>query len=141
MKQKQFWLKILGTAILLHIVLILLSILEVIIYSYLINPGHNKEIYEAHATQSGPWISYIFGSLFVFLIVKRYINRFKKQQLLYALALPIIYSVIDYIIFSLSTPDVSVFVTQFIIGKAVKILAGIIAYFIYSKRYTDEQYN
>ncbi|OSZ78671.1 hypothetical protein CAP35_10600 [Chitinophagaceae bacterium IBVUCB1] len=134
MKQKYFWLKLVGTAMLLHVLLILLSIIEVVIYSFLINPGHDDVFYEAHATRSAPWVSYIFGSLFVFLFVKRFVQRFNQQQLLYALALPIVYTIIDYIIISIAMDDTESWVTQFFIGSGLKILAGLIAYFIYGRK-------
>jgi hypothetical protein len=36
------WLKILGWAILIHVILIVLSILEVVVYSTIINTGHEQ---------------------------------------------------------------------------------------------------
>jgi hypothetical protein len=137
MKQRHFWLKLVGAALLLHIVLIILSVLEVVIYSHLINPGHGKAFYETHAGRSAPWISYIFGPLFIFFLVKRFIRRFKHQHLLYSLALPIVYAVIDYILFSIMTTDGRTLDKQFVIGKTVKASAGLIAYFIYTKKNRD----
>src|SRR5689334_24472857 len=95
MKQNKFWLKLLGVAFLLHIVLIIISILEVAIYSYLIVPGKDEAFYESHAQISGPWISGIFGSLFIFLIVKRFISRSNGRYLTYTIALPLTYIIMD----------------------------------------------
>ena len=75
MKQKLFWLKLIGIVLLLHVVLILLSIIEVAIFSYLITPGKDTAFYSAHAKVSAPWIAAIFGSLFIFLLVKRFIKK------------------------------------------------------------------
>lgn len=99
MRQKNFWLKLTGVAILLHILLILISILEVVIYSYLIVPGKSKEFYNTHATISAPWISAIFGSLSMFFLVKWFTKRFSQQQLTYVIGLPVIYITIDLILF------------------------------------------
>ena len=134
MKQKFFWLKLIGTVLLLHAVLIVLSIIEVVIYSYLIDPGHRKEFYSEHAKQSGPWISTIFGTLLIFFLVKRFISRFSHQQLTYALALPVIYTISDYLFFIASGAGVNAFAFQFIISHLIKILAGLAAYFVYSKK-------
>src|SRR4030095_2857254 len=95
MKRNKFWLKLIGVAFLLHIVLILLSILEVAIYSFLIVPGKDETFYKGHAEISGPWISGIFGSLFIFLLVRGFIKQNKGRFLTYTIALPFIYILID----------------------------------------------
>jgi len=133
MKQNKFWLKLIGVAFLLHIVLILISILEVAIYSYLIVPGKGKEFYSAHATVSAPWISAIFGSLFIFLLVKRFIKRFSQQQLTYAIWLPVIYIAIDFILFLVSEYELKDLGSQFALATGAKIIAVLLAYFIYSR--------
>ena len=134
MKQNKFWLKLIGIVILLHVTLIVLSILEVVIYSYLINPGHNEEFYSVHATQSAPWISIIFGFLFMFLLVKRYITRFTEQQLTYAIALPLIYSITDFMILIAMNTNLKNSAVIIIIGKAAKFAGSLLAYFIYAKK-------
>ena len=133
MRQKNFWLKLIGAAILLHIVLILISILEVAIYSYLIAPGKDEEFYNTHATISGPWISAIFGSLFMFLLVKRFTKRFSQQQLTYVVWLPIIYIVIDLIFFFVAGYEFKDFVYPFVLATIPKIVAVLLAYFLYSR--------
>jgi hypothetical protein len=132
MKQKNFWLKLIGVAILLHILLILISILEVVIYSYFIAPGKDKEFYNTHATISGPWISAIFGSLFMFLLVKRFTKRFSQQQLTYVIGLPTIYIAIDLIFFFVSGYEFKDFAYPFVLATVPKIVAVALAYFIYS---------
>ncbi len=44
--------KLIGLAILTMITLVIIPILEVTIYSYLINPGQNVSIYDAPGTSS-----------------------------------------------------------------------------------------
>jgi len=131
MKQNKFWLKLIGTALLLHVALILLTILEVAIYSYLIDPGHPQEFYEKHANESGPWISAVFGSLFMFILVKRYLKRFATQQLTYTIGLPTAYLIIDLVILFAAGYKLSDFVSEYLISSAPKIAAVTVAYMLY----------
>jgi len=133
MRQKNFWLKLIGAAILLHIVLILISILEVAIYSYLIARGKDEAFYNTHATITGPWISAIFGSLFMFFLVKRFTKRFSQQQLAYAIWLPTIYIAIDLIFFFVAGYEFKDFVYPFVLATIPKIVAVLLAYFLYSR--------
>ena len=134
MRQKNFWLKLFGVTILLHILLILISILEVAIYSYLIAPGKDKEFYNTHATISGPWVSAIFGSLFMFLLVKRFLKRFSVQQLTYAIWLPTIYIVIDLIFFFVSGYELKDFAYPFVLATIPKVVAVLLAYVLYRNK-------
>lgn len=130
MQQKYFWLKLIGTAVLLHVALILLSIIEVAVYSLVIEPGHNEAFYMSHANSSGPWVSGIFGALFMFLLVRWFLKRFSKQQLAYAIGLPVIYHAIDLALL-LPSAELQDFVVPFALATAAKIGGVITAYFIY----------
>ena len=132
MQQSKFWPKLIGTAFLLHVVLILLSIIEVVIYSYIISPGKDQVFYNAHASITGPWVSAIFGSLLMFFLVKRFIKRFSSQQLTYAIWLPVIYLAIDLILFFVSEYKFNDFAYQFVLATIPKIVAVALAYFTYS---------
>lgn len=134
MKQKYFWRKLIGTVILLHVTLITLSIVEVTVYSYVINPNHDKEFYEKHAEQFAPWISYIFGTLFIFLLVRRFLKRFDHQQGLYACVLPLTYTVIDFVLILMMVPNSNLFEPQFLIGATLKFSAAMLAYYFYRTR-------
>jgi hypothetical protein len=136
MKQNKFWLKLIGVVLLIHVSLILLSVIEVTIYSYLANPGQAEEVYNAHATQSAPWISYIFGSLFMFLLVRKFMQRFSHQQLTYAIALPLLYGITDILIVIAAGMDLKEAASQLIIGKLLKFAAALLAYVIYSRKAT-----
>ena len=74
--KKYVILKLIGLAILTMITLVVISFLEVAVYSYLINPGQQQNVYEAHANNSAPYISGIFG-IIVFFFVARY---WKEKQ-------------------------------------------------------------
>lgn len=134
MKQRRFWLKLLGVVLLLHITLIALSILEVAIYSYLINPGHDNDFYSAHAMESGPWVSVIFGSAFCFLLVRRYMKRFSHDQLTYAIALPVVYIIIDLLLMVAAGASITSLVSVYLLSNGIKLLASLAAYFIYRER-------
>lgn len=131
MKQNKFWLKLIGIAFLLHIVLILLSILEVVIYSYLIVPGKDEAFYKDHAEISGPWISVIFGSLFVFLIVRRFIKKNNGHCLTYTIAFPFIYIIMDILLLLPFQINWKEHLPVFVIANGAKIISSIIAYYLY----------
>lgn len=134
MKQNKFWPKLIGTAFLLHVVLILLSIIEVMVYSYLIHPGEQKAFYETHASLSGPWVSAIFGSVLMFFLVKRFLKRFTRQQLTYVIGLPAIYLVIDLILIFGSGNQLKDFAYQFLLAALPKMAAVALAYFLYKDK-------
>ncbi|MGB5372003.1 MAG: hypothetical protein WBN18_16360 [Flavobacteriaceae bacterium] len=120
------WLKLLGWAILIHIILIVLSILEVVAYSTIINPGHEQSFYEQHAQTTAPYISIIFGIILFFFISRLLVKkRYDKRQVI-ALALPITYIIIDIIIMLLSNTDWGQQYLAFIVSFVTKILASYI---------------
>src|SRR5690606_4982240 len=69
--------KLIGLAVLTMITLVMLSFIEVAVYSYLINSGQDESVYEAHANASAPYISAIFGFVIFFLMVRYW----KKKQI------------------------------------------------------------
>ena len=99
------WLKLLGWAILIHIILIVLSILEVVAYSTIINPGHEQSFYEQHAQTTAPYISIIFGIILFFFISRLLVKKRYDNRQVIALALPITYIIIDIVIMQLSDTD------------------------------------
>jgi hypothetical protein len=139
LKQNKFWLKLTGAALLLHVALIFLSIIEVVIYSYLVDPGHEEVYYSRHATRSGPWISMVFGSVFMFLIVRRYLKRYSHRNVAYALGLPVLYTVIDLLIVIAAGADLKNGATVLFTGTLVKFSAAFLAYFVYSNRQTAQR--
>lgn len=131
MKQNRFWLKLIGSVIVLHLILIVLSIIEVMIYSYIINPGKDSAYYEAHASASGPWISAIFGSLLMFYLVRRFVKRFTQRQLTYAVGLLTIYILIDLMLVLAAGYKIQDFASSFVLAALPKIAAILLAYFLY----------
>ncbi|MGZ8538827.1 MAG: hypothetical protein ACXWV9_11215 [Flavisolibacter sp.] len=131
MKQNKFWLKLIGVAFLLHIVLIVLSILEVAIYSWLIVPGKNEAFYKTHADITGPWISGIFGSIFIFLLVRRFIKQNYDRGLTYTIALPFIYIILDILMLLPFQINWEEHLPVFLMANGAKIISSLMAYYIY----------
>ena len=133
MKQNKFWLKLIGVAILLHIVLIALSILEVAIYSYLIAPDKDEAFYKAHAQISGPWISGIFGSLIIFLLVRNFIKKNNDRHLTYTIAFPLTYIAMDILMLLPFNINWTEHLPIFLMANGAKIAASFLSYFIYKQ--------
>ncbi len=121
-------LKLIGLAILTMIILVVISFLEVAVYSYLINPGQDQSVYEAHANSSAPYISGIFGFIVFFLVVrywkkKEYPNVFKL-----AIFFPLIYVLLDIIIITAAGVKWSDFILIFAIANVAKFLGSYLGY-------------
>jgi hypothetical protein len=129
-----YWLKLAGLAFLLHIILIIISVLEVAFYSYLVNPGQTKEVYEAHAMRSGPYISAIFGSLLIFLWMRRTATKDPLNVKLVAIALPLLYIGLDVIILLLSGINWSEHYGVFLWANGAKVLAACLGAVVYGRR-------
>jgi hypothetical protein len=124
----KFWLKLIGGAILLHIILIALSILEVAIYSYLVAPGKDEAFYNAHAQVSGPWISGICGSLIIFLLVRNFIRKNTGRHLTYTIAFPLAYIALDILMFLPFDIDWTEHFPPFLMANGAKIAAAFLGY-------------
>ncbi|MCD6063320.1 MAG: hypothetical protein K0R82_1231 [Flavipsychrobacter sp.] len=131
MRQKRFWLKLTGMALLLHVALIICSILEVAIYSYLIVPGQDNAHYQRHAETSGPWISGLVGSLFVFLLVRRYIRSNSDRRLTYAIALPVVYMIMDIAMLLPFQINWREHLPVFLMANGAKLAASLLSYYMY----------
>lgn len=56
-----------GIAVLVMVANIVVSILYMVVYSYLIDPGHEKEYYDAHIQVAAPYSSIVAGIPLMFL--------------------------------------------------------------------------
>lgn len=74
MEEKNRWLLILPTAIAVLILNVLIHVLYMVIYGYLIAPGHDNSFYEEHAQFSAPYSSIIVGMPLMFF-AGRWIGR------------------------------------------------------------------
>ena len=126
--KKYMILKLTGLAIATMITLVIISFIEVAVYSYLINPGQEQSVYEAHANTSAPYISGIFGFIVFFLVArywkkKEYPNVFKLTILF-----PLIYILLDITIITAAGVKWSEFIIIFAIANIAKFLGSYLGY-------------
>src|SRR5262245_18612322 len=58
---------LIGTALLVMVLNVAMSVLYMVVYSYLINPGHPKEYYDEHIKVAAPYCSIVAGIPRMFL--------------------------------------------------------------------------
>lgn len=127
--QKYIVLKLIGLSILTLITLVIISILEVTLYSYAVNPGQEASVYEAHAKLSAPFVSGIFGFILFFLIArhwkkKEYHNSFKLMLLF-----PVIYVLLDILVLLLmGTVQWSGFILIYALANGAKFIGSYLGY-------------
>ena len=127
--QKHTFLKLIGLAILAMITLVVISILEVTLYSYVVNPGHDARVYEAHAEYSAPYISGIFGFIVFFLVARHWKKKRYDNLLKLVIAFPLIYVLLDLLIISLAaTVQWSTFILTFALANGAKFLGSYLGY-------------
>ncbi len=127
---KQFIvLKLIGLAILTMIALVIISILEVIVYSYVVNPGKDISVYEAHAQFSAPYISGIFGFIVFFLIARHWKKKGYPNLFRLIMLFPLIYVLLDLMVVLLAgTVQWSDFILIFILANGAKFLGSYLGY-------------
>lgn len=121
-------LKLFGLVILTMALLVLISFIEVAIYSYLINPGHTESFYEAHANVTAPYVSGIFGFIVFFLVVRYWKKKQYPDVLKLAVLYPLIYIIIDVIIITAAGVKWSDFFVIFAVANAAKIAGSFAGY-------------
>ena len=122
--EKKLIFKVIAWSIAIHIVLIVLTILEVFVYSHLINPGKELTEYEAHAQASGPYISLIFGFILIFVIAKHLLGKYPDNRAFIGYGLPITYILVDVILLILAGTDFISNYEVFTISYLTKLGAG-----------------
>ena len=122
-------LKLIGLAILTMITLVVISFLEVAIYSYVINPGHEASFYEAHAQITAPYISGIFGFIVFFLITRNWKKKGYPNLFTLAILFPLTYVLLDIVVLLLAgMTQWSDFILIFILANAAKFLGSYLGY-------------
>lgn len=121
-------LKLIGLAVLTMITLVIISFLEVAVYSYLINPGLDQSVYETHATFSAPYISGIFGFIIFFLVVRYWKKKKYPNVSKLAILYPLIYVLLDTIIITAAGVKWSDFILIFAIANTAKFLGSFFGY-------------
>ena len=90
---------IIGAAILALAINVAVSFLYIGIYSYLINPGHDKDYYQNYATQAAPYSSIVVGMPLMFLICWRVGSWWEADFAVNAALLVwLVYAVIDVLV-------------------------------------------
>lgn len=97
MTTKLPWLRMTGWALLIHVILIVISILEVFIYS-LIRPSESESFYEKHAELTAPYVSLIFGFFIFFFVLRMFARNRFGQRFNITLAIVAIYTITDFVI-------------------------------------------
>ncbi|MFO0860933.1 MAG: hypothetical protein U0570_10280 [Phycisphaerales bacterium] len=65
---------IFGLTVVAEFLLVLSTVLYMILYSYLINPGHPKAFYEQHINTAAPWLS-LFCGVPIFFLLATWLTR------------------------------------------------------------------
>ena len=98
-RSKNFWFLPFPGAALVMVLNLAAHILYVIVYSHVINPGHQLEDYQQHAITSAPYVTSIVGFPAMILVCWQIAKRTPKNyRYVTALAVPVIYLVMDTII-------------------------------------------
>jgi hypothetical protein len=121
-------LKLIGLAILTMAVLVAISFLEVAIYSYLINPGHDEAFYDAHAEKTAPYISGIFGFIVFFLVTLYWTKKGFENVARLAILFPLVYVLLDAALLTSFAVDWSKFYLIFILANVAKFLGSYLGY-------------
>src|SRR5690606_6020345 len=120
--------KLIGLATLTMITLVVLSFIEVTVYSYLINPGQNESVYEAHANASALYISAIFGFVIFFLVVRYWKKKQYPNLSRLALLFPLIYVLLDVILLTAAAVSWADFILVFAFANTAKALGSYVGY-------------
>ena len=110
------------------VTLVLISFLEVAVYSYLINPGQDPLVYDAHANDSAPYISGIFGFIIFFLVARYWKRKGLDHVGKLAILYPLIYILLDILIITTAGVNWSDFIIIFLLANAAKSLGSFLGY-------------
>jgi hypothetical protein len=102
-------------------------------------PGQPESHYSDHAKLSAPWVAGIVGGLQMYFFTYLYLRNHTTKRLLYALALPSMYLIIDLIIDTLillTTTDkfTGAFATAILLSTLVRYAGALLAYYIHEKK-------
>lgn len=87
---------IIGAALLSMLINIILSVLYLVIYSYLINPGHEAQFYQEYAQTAAPYSSIVTGIPVLYLVCRWIAGKWDQDfAVKAALLVWLVYAVID----------------------------------------------
>lgn len=116
-----------GIAVLVMVVNIAVSVLYMVVYSYLIDPGHEKDYYDAHIQVAAPYCSMVAGIPLMFL-AGWWVGRWWRGEFAIksALVVWLAYAVIDLAIVAAAgaTSSVGLLVAVSLLTKLAAVYAG-----------------
>ena len=122
-------LKLTGLALLAMITLIIISVLEVTVYSYLVNPGQDASVYEEHANKTAPYISGIFGFIIFFLVARYWKKKGYENAFRLSLLFPLVYVLLDLLVLLLAgLADWSEIIWIYLFANGAKFLGSYLGY-------------
>ena len=87
---------IIGAAVLILVVNVGLSILYMVVYSYLINPGHDERFYQEHVKIAAPYCSIFFGIPLFYFVCRWIGGQWEKASAVKsAIGIWLVYALID----------------------------------------------
>ncbi|MFN0121686.1 MAG: hypothetical protein ACKV2V_14430 [Blastocatellia bacterium] len=90
------WLWIVGLALLVMAVNVGMTVLYMVVYGYVLNPGQPEQHYQDHVQVAGPWCSIIAGAPLFYLAGRWLTRRWPAgQRVAAALLVAVAYGVID----------------------------------------------
>jgi hypothetical protein len=116
-----------GIALLVMVANILVSVLYMVVYGYLIDPGHEKEYYDAHVQVAAPYSSIVAGIPLMFLagywISGWWEGKFAVES---ALVVWFAYFLIDFVVLMAAgvTSRMAVLVAVSVLTKLAAVYAG-----------------
>ena len=129
--KKYVALKLVGLVILTMALLVVISILEVAVYSYVVNPGQDESIYEAHANISAPYVSGIFGFIIFFLVARYWKKKNYSNAFALAILFPVTYVLVDIVIITAAGVKWSEFFLVFVLANSAKVVGSYLGYRTY----------
>lgn len=129
-------LKLVGLTLLTMITLVIISVLEVAVYSYLVNPGQEQAVYEAHANASAPYVSGLFGFIIFFLVARFWKRRGYPNAFRLAMLFPLVYVLIDVVVLTAASVKWSDFMLVFVVANAAKWLGSYLGFVLTDSRRT-----
>lgn len=116
-----------GIALLVMVANVLISVLYMVVYGYLINPGHEQEYYDAHIQVAAPYSSIVAGIPLMFLagwwVGGWWQGEFAVKS---ALFIWLVYAVIDVAALLVAgvTPKIAILVAVSMITKLAAVYLG-----------------
>ena len=116
-----------GVAVLVLVVNVAISVVYMVVYSYLIDPGHNEQYYTEHIQEAAPYCSIVAGMPLMFLAGWRVAGWWEGQfAVKAALVVWLVYVLIDIVALTASglTTKIAVLFAVSFLTKLAAVYAG-----------------